>query len=76
MERERGITVKAVTASLNYIYKNEQYLLNLIDTPGHVDFSNEVCYNLFSIQTINTALRTLQPSQSRLKALSIVKTNF
>lgn len=43
MERERGITVKAVTASLNYKYKNENYLLNLIDTPGHVDFSNEVC---------------------------------
>lgn len=42
VERERGITVKAVTASLNYSHNNEKYLLNLIDTPGHVDFSNEV----------------------------------
>lgn len=43
VERERGITVKAQSASLLYNYKGEDYLLNLIDTPGHVDFSNEVC---------------------------------
>lgn len=42
VERERGITVKAQTASLFYNHNETLYLLNLIDTPGHVDFSNEV----------------------------------
>lgn len=41
VERERGITVKANTASMIYHYNNTPYLLNLIDTPGHIDFSYE-----------------------------------
>uniref|UniRef100_A0A1B6LX32 Translation factor GUF1 homolog, mitochondrial n=1 Tax=Graphocephala atropunctata TaxID=36148 RepID=A0A1B6LX32_9HEMI len=52
VERERGITVKAQTASLFYQYKGEEYLLNLIDTPGHVDFSNEVSRSLASCQGV------------------------
>ncbi|XP_037038194.1 translation factor waclaw, mitochondrial [Bradysia coprophila] len=46
VEQERGITVKAQTASLLYEYNDKTYLLNLIDTPGHVDFCNEVYRSL------------------------------
>ena len=42
VERERGITVKAQTCSMIYEHKGEDYLLHLVDTPGHVDFRAEV----------------------------------
>lgn len=65
LEKEKGITIKSHAIQMVYNYKGEDYILNLIDTPGHVDFSYEVSRAIASCEGALLVVDSTQGIQSQ-----------
>ena len=74
LERERGITIKLQPARMHYQYQDEEYILNLIDTPGHIDFSYEVSRALNAVEGVLLLVDSTQGVQAQtLTTLQMAK---
>lgn len=77
IERERGITIKLAPVRMKYYYNNEEYILNLIDTPGHVDFSYEVSRSMAACEGILLVVDATKGVQAQTVAhYNLIKKNM